>query len=242
MAASSRVATRSPTSTTSMTAGQVAVTLVVGDAVLNASQLGARPDVAVGLRGGRHAPHAPACGTAFVGVTSVGPRAELPGVMERLLDRRPVTAEEMAAFEHGGSLAGKAPTYTDELLCVCLQVPRAECGRAVRAAANDVAAVQGARAAAPCGAACPPSSIRSAVAASCRPPSQPIQEHSDVQSSSCAPGGGRRAQRRAGQHVVVRARIDGHAVELAYTISGGSRGLRDHRQAGRTRGFFAVAV
>ncbi|MEZ4475568.1 MAG: cyclic nucleotide-binding domain-containing protein [bacterium] len=201
---------------------QVAVTLVVGDAVLNASQLGARPDVAVGYEAAGTRRTLQLRGDRLVGVTSVGPWAELPGVMERLLDRRPVTAEEMAAFEHGGSLAGKAPTYTDELLCVCLQVPRAEVRRAVRAGCHDVAAVQGRTGCGTVCGGCVPAIVDLLGGRGFLPATiEPIQEHSaTVQSFFLRPAEGDVVPAPAGQHVVVRARIDGHAVERAYTISG----------------------
>ncbi|MCA9528103.1 MAG: cyclic nucleotide-binding domain-containing protein, partial [Myxococcales bacterium] len=201
---------------------QVAVTLVVGDAVVNATQIGARPDASLGYAGGGVERTLHLRGDRLVGVSAVGPWAELPDVMERLLDRRRVTGEELAAFEHGGSLSGKAPSYTDELLCVCLQVPRAEVRRAVRSGCHDVASVQARTGCGTVCGGCVPAVVDLLGGRGFMPATiEPIQEHSaTVQSFFLRPAEGEVLPALAGQHVVVRARVDGDAIERAYTISG----------------------
>ena len=200
----------------------VAVTLAVGEPVINAQEVGGVPTLEVGFEAPGVQRTLRLRGSHLVGLSGVGPWPELPAVMERLLDQKPLLAQEIQGFEYGGKLTDEAPAYTDEIICVCLQLPRAVVRRAIRAGCRDLASVQARTGCATvCGGCAGQVSDLLGGQGFLPATIEVIQDHlPDVRSFFVRPAEGLVEAAHPGQHLVVRARIGGDMIERTYTISG----------------------
>ena len=162
---------------------------------------------------------------AIVRITSAGTWPGLARAHMLAIDGVALSAEQVDGFERAGKLVEPArPTPADDpdaILCGCVQVTTGAVDEAIREGCATTAALEQALACATVCGACLPRLAERVGEAAWAAVEVVAELHltDDVRALRLAPASEGFKRRRAGQHVVVGARIDGRWIDRPYTIT-----------------------
>ena len=157
----------------------------------------------------------------LIGLTSVGPWSGLPGAMQLALDGSHLTDAQLQRFREKGDLDAPREETDSRLLCICMQVQHRTVREAIAGGCQNLESVQRrTRCGTVCGQ-CVPWVLellggRGFTAAEVV---ETIEVAPDVRSFRLRPRGAEVLAHQAGQHIVVKADIDGDPVQRAYTLT-----------------------
>jgi ferredoxin-NADP reductase/CRP-like cAMP-binding protein/cytochrome P450 len=198
------------------------VARTVGSQVTNVQQTGAEAARVEAYRseGTERELRISASGT-LIGLTSVGTWNGLPQAMQLALDGSHLTDAQLQRFREKGDLDAPREEADSRLLCICMQVQNRTVREAIAGGCKNLESVQRrTRCGTVCGQ-CVPWVLELLGGRGFTPAElvETIDVAPDIRSFRLRPRGGEVLAHQAGQHIVVKADIDGDPVQRAYTLT-----------------------
>ncbi|HVS66883.1 MAG TPA: cytochrome P450 [Thermoanaerobaculia bacterium] len=157
----------------------------------------------------------------LIGLTSVGSWDGLPEAMQLALDGARLTDDQLQRFRDGGNLEAEVEEPDSRMICMCMQVQHRTLLDAIAGGCDNLEGVQQrTRCGTVCGA-CVPWVLEMLGGRGFTPAEvvEEIEVASDIRSFRLRPRSGEVLPHQPGQHVVVKADIDGDPVQRAYTLT-----------------------